>query len=85
MVRFQANDSPGFRTAMAALKRYAQDALGVTESRVVDAKARLSSIGWQKATELARGVQVRSPNNAIESGMSFGQEEDVPAKRLLQA
>ena len=85
MVKFQANDSPGFRTVVAALKRYAQDAPGVIDSRVIDAKAQLSSIGWQKATELARGVQIRSPNNVIDFGASVGQEEDVPAKRLVQA
>ena len=66
MVKFQAKDSPGFRTVMAALRRYAQDAPGVIDGRIIDAKAYLSSIGWQKAKELAPGVQGVDPRPVIE-------------------
>lgn len=44
MVKFDTKDSPGFRTVVAALKRWAQDAPGLVRTRVVDASTMVSGV-----------------------------------------
>lgn len=56
MVKFDGKESPGFRTVVAALKRWAKDAPGLVETRNADAGAVLSSQRWRKATELVSGI-----------------------------
>jgi len=65
MVKFDSKDSPGFRTVVAALKRWAQDAPGVVRARNVDASAMLSSQRWQKATELVSDISDRGWHNPL--------------------
>jgi hypothetical protein len=55
MCKFDSKDSAGFRTVVAALKRYSQDAPGVVRTRNVRAGEMLSMQGWHEATELVRG------------------------------
>jgi len=87
MVKFADKDSPGFRTVVAALKRYARDAPGVVEVRIMEEDALLKSLDWQKATELVRGtsIQGRVPSPSVEVGGSARSENVVRAERFLQA
>lgn len=59
MVKFDSKEAPGFRTVVAALKRWARDAPGVVGARNADASAMLSAQGWRKATELVSGIEDR--------------------------
>ena len=86
MVKFADRDSPGFRTVIAALRRYAQDAPGVVKVRIAEARRMLNEQDWQKAAELARGsiqgiqgIQGREPELSID-----GRETALRGERLLQ-
>lgn len=57
MVKFASKDAPGFRTVVAALKRFAKDAPGMVRTRNAQASEMLTSQGWQRASELVRGVE----------------------------
>ncbi len=55
MCKFEGKDSPGFRTVVAALKRYSLDAPRTILSRNVQAETMLKAQGWQEASELVGG------------------------------
>ena len=57
MCKFGSRDAPGFRTVVAALKRYAMDAPGVVRERNLVAERELGAKGWCEARELVRGVK----------------------------
>lgn len=59
MVKFDGKEAPGFRTVVAALKRWARDAPGVVGTRNQDARDMLRSQGWRKGTELVAGGEDR--------------------------
>jgi hypothetical protein len=56
MVKFDGRESLGFRTVVAALKRWAEDARRLIEQRNADGGAVLRSQRWRKATELVSGI-----------------------------
>jgi len=55
MCKFEGKDSPGFKTVVAALKRYSLDAPRTIVSRNVQAQTMLKAQGWQEASELVGG------------------------------
>ena len=85
MVKFENKNSPGFRTVVAALKRYAQDAPAVIQARLIEANTMLSSLGWQKATELARGIPGQGSSQASLAEGDQGVEQNVQGMRLVRA
>lgn len=56
MCKFEGKDSPGFKTVVAALKRYSQDAPKTVVSRNAQAEAMMRAHGWQEASELVGGT-----------------------------
>ena len=76
MCRFERKDSPGFRTVMAALKRYCQEAPEVVRVRSGKAVAELGAQRWCEAEELLRctseGTSRRNPTN---TGLSSDRQE----------
>ena len=68
MVKFEGRDSPGFRTLMAALKRYAQDAPDTIRMRIFETNSMLKTQDWRKATELVHGIPGRDAIPAIDAG-----------------
>ena len=54
MCKFERKDSPGFRTVMAALKRYCDEAPGVVRTRKRETQAILGAQRWDEARELLR-------------------------------
>ena len=56
MCKFESKDAPGFRTVVAALRRYVLDAPGVIRGRMLRAEEMLRNQEWANATELVRGL-----------------------------
>jgi hypothetical protein len=69
MCRFEASNSQGFRTVVAALQRYSRDATEIVSARTVRAAAALSTQRWHEARELVGGV--------VESSTDSGQSESL--------
>lgn len=57
MCKFDGKDAPGFRTVVAALRRYGAEAPAVVRERNVVAGRELGAKGWCEARELVRGVE----------------------------
>ena len=56
MCRFDRKESPGFRTVIAALKRYCDEAPGVVRVRQRETKAGLEAQRWSDTQHLLRGI-----------------------------
>ena len=56
MCKFESKDAPGFRTVVAALKRYGVDAPAVVRERNKAAAQELATKAWLEARELVKGV-----------------------------
>lgn len=54
MCKFDRKDSPGFRTVVAALKRYCDEAPAVVRTRKRETEADLGAQRWGEARELLR-------------------------------
>lgn len=65
MCKFEGKDSPGFKTVIAALKRYSLGAPRMIVSRNIQADTMLKAQGWQEATELVGGTVERTPQRSI--------------------
>ena len=78
MCKFETKDSAGFRTVVAALKRYSQDAPKVVSTRNIRAGEMLSAQGWHEAKELVRGFPAlkaeRSTAELQDSTGTLGRE-----------
>ena len=78
MCKFETKDSAGFRTVIAALKRYSQDAPKVVSTRNIRAGEMLNAQGWHEATELVRGFPAlkaeRSTAELQDSTGTLGRE-----------
>ena len=78
MCKFETKDSAGFRTVVAALKRYSLDAPKVISTRNIRAGELLSAQGWHEATELVRGFPAlkaeRSTAELQDSTGTLGRE-----------
>ena len=57
MCKFERSTSQGFRTAMAALRRYGQEAPQVISSRWIKTAEMLSENRRHEAMEMLRGIQ----------------------------
>lgn len=64
MCRFEKSTSQGFRTAVAALRRYSQEAPQVISSRLTKTAEMLSENRRYEAMEMLRGIQPR-PTDAF--------------------
>ena len=64
MCRFEKSTSQGFRTAVAALRRYSQEAPQVISSRLSKTAEMLSENRRYEAMEMLRGIQPR-PTDAF--------------------
>ena len=68
MVKFGASSNQGFRTAVAALKRYGQEAANTVKERWNSAEASLTETWRQEAVELLRGSQpLPAPTYAVQT------------------
>jgi protein SERAC1 len=56
MCKFQGPDSPGFRTAIAAIKRYSQSAPNTIGPRLAQYTDQLSQLRRNEAMELLNGI-----------------------------
>jgi hypothetical protein len=65
MCKFEKNTDQGFRTVIAALRRYKQEASEVITERMIRTSAALSDRRWHEATELVKGAQ-ESPRNRFQ-------------------
>jgi hypothetical protein len=54
MCKFEGKEAAGFRTVVAALKRYCRDAPPLVRSRMARAREMLSTQRWNEASELVR-------------------------------
>lgn len=77
MCKFESGDAPGFRTVVAALKRYAVDAPAVVGERNRVAEQELGAKGWCEAKELVRGVARWEDLPRIAAGAGLYQREDT--------
>ncbi|KAL6717647.1 hypothetical protein ACLMJK_005562 [Lecanora helva] len=84
MVKFEGKDSPGFRTVVAAIRRYAQEAPKVITIRIADSNAILKSLEWQKASELVGNIQRQNQSQAIEASESTNFSQNSWQHTLLQ-
>lgn len=64
MCTFEKNTDQGFRTAVAALRRYKEEASEIITERTARASAAMSDRRWHEATELVKGTQVPSRNSS---------------------
>lgn len=74
MCKFERRDSPGFRTVVAALRRYAQDAPFIIGERNVTAAAMLRAQGWHNATELVGGIPEWRAQYPLEHAIGHGED-----------
>jgi hypothetical protein len=58
--KFESRNSPGFRTVVAALRRYCREALETIKARSARASVMLSNQRWHKATELVKDFPKRT-------------------------
>lgn len=79
MCRFEGKDSPGFRTVMAALKRYCHDAPEVIQSRRANAKTDMEARRWSEAGDLlnCRSDYALRPGLAHAGLSIIGRQERV--------
>lgn len=76
MCRFDRKDSPGFRTVMAALKRYCQEAPQVVRMRIGKSETQLGALRQYEAEELLRDISDSAPKlNSGDSGLAPGRRE----------
>ncbi|KAL8788593.1 MAG: hypothetical protein Q9195_007237 [Heterodermia aff. obscurata] len=74
MCRFDRKDSPGFRTVIAALKRYCDEAPGVVRVRQRETKSELDAQRWSETQQLLRGISENtSPPESGNSGLPLGK------------
>jgi len=76
MCRFEGKDSPGFRTVMAALKRYCHDAPEVIRSRRANAQNELEERRWSEAGDLLNCGTDLALRPSL-AGLSSGRQERV--------
>jgi protein SERAC1 len=62
LCKFKKSSDQGFRTVVAALRRYKEQAPGVVTGRAIRASAALNDQRWHEATELVEGTPRLSPN-----------------------
>lgn len=62
MCKFEKSTDQGFRTVVAALRRYKQEAPEVIRERTIRTSAALSDRRWHEAKELVKGTQGLSGN-----------------------
>ena len=58
MCKFEGKDAPGFRTVVAALRRYCREATETIKARVAEASAAQEARRWSEATELIKHLPV---------------------------
>lgn len=75
MCKFNGKDAPGFRTVVAALKRYALDAPPVIGERNRVARQELGAKGWCEARELVGGIQGGGFSQGIDGVGDGGYQE----------
>ena len=66
MCKFENKNAPGFKTVVAALRRYVADAPGIVRGRTRRAEEMLREQGWADAEELVRGLPEREARRADE-------------------
>lgn len=71
MCKFDGRDSPGFKTVVAALKRYSQDAPRTIVSRNAQAGTMLRAQGWQEASELVGGTMEWTTEHSVRGPVGF--------------
>lgn len=67
MCKFESKDSSGFRTVIAALKRYCREAPEVIETRRSQARVLRSAQRWNEANELVRRFSDGNPRGPMVS------------------
>ena len=84
MCRFGGKDSPGFRTVMAALRRYCQEAPGVVSVRLKKASFEIGTQRRSEAEELLRAFSDTSaPSTQARRTLLFGTRElNIGSHRL---
>jgi hypothetical protein len=71
MCKFEKNSDQGFRTVVAALRRYKQTACEVIVGRTVRASIALNDRKWHEATELIKDTQ-KPQQNGLPSNLRGG-------------
>lgn len=75
MCRFDRKESPGFRTVIAALKRYCDEAPEVVRVRQRETKADLEAQRWSETQHLLRGIsETTSPPKYGKSDLPLGRQ-----------
>jgi hypothetical protein len=82
MCRFERNTSQGFRTVVAALRRYGQEAPQIISSRWTKTAEMLSENRRHEAMEMLRGIQPRL-TDAFPSQTVHKIEGPFPRKELI--
>ena len=81
MCKFESRTSPGFRTVVATLQRYRQDAPETIRARSARASVMLNDQRWHEATELVGTVPSdRHQGTTISSAQ--GEHRREPARQL---
>lgn len=65
MCKFESKDSSGFRTVIAALRRYCREAPELIETRRSQARALRSAQRWNEANELVRNFSDDHPRDPV--------------------
>ncbi len=85
MCKFDGTDTPGFRTVVAALRRYCREAPETIRARMVEASAAQEARRWSEATELIKHLPGGS-GAAFDSRrgyVSMNSPSGVPAGRVF--
>jgi hypothetical protein len=82
MCKFDKNTAQGFRTAVAALRRYSQEAPEIIRPRLVKSIMMLNNIQRHKAMELLRGIQP-VPGNGLLSETLHRTQDSTPRESIL--
>ena len=76
MCKFEDKNAPGFKTVIAALRRYVFDAPGIVGERTRRAGQMLRESGWADAEEMVRGLPEWEARRGDEYGrVSFDRRE----------
>lgn len=92
MCRFDGKNSPGFRTVLAALRRYCREAPEAIKSRMAKAGTILYAQRWSEAAELVRGFSAETGGGPVArkgyalTGFEapYSGREEVPTSNLLE-
>jgi len=78
MCKFEKSSDQGFRTVVAALRRYSGQAAEVIRMRTEKAMGEIEANIWAEATELLRGVQSGAMQNLLAQS-AVGRAQVMPA------